>query len=258
MTTKARSIAMIPARLGSKRVPKKNLRMLGDKPLMAHVLETACASGLFEAVYVNSEAEILERLARSYGAKFYRRPAELASDSATNDQFALDFMNAVPCDVLVQVNPTSPFLTIDDLRRANALFEKEGADTVLSVKELRVEGVFRGAPINFAPTQQMPPSQQLEPIYVFCNGILAWRTEVFRRNMARHGCAVYGGEDRTRYCVLTGAGTIDIDSDQDFASAEVVLARGKQVKVPVRYWDAVETLVGGSGPAPAPSSGRAV
>src|SRR5437868_3566777 len=102
-----RYIAMIPARLGSKRIKKKNLRMLGDKPLIAHVIETACNSE-FDDVYVNSEASELEAVAMQYGAKFYKRRAQLASDEATNDQFALDFMNAVSCDVLVQINPTSP------------------------------------------------------------------------------------------------------------------------------------------------------
>jgi len=110
-------VAMIPARLGSKRIKKKNLRMLGDKPLIAHVIDTACKSGEFDQVYVNSEAVELEAVAQRYGARFYRRLPELASDDATNDQFALDFMNAVPCDVLMQINPTSPFTGVEDLRR---------------------------------------------------------------------------------------------------------------------------------------------
>ena len=75
-----RFVAMIPARLGSKRIRKKNLRMLGDKPLIAHVVETALESGEFDDVYINSEAEVFGTVAERYGAKFYRRPAALAAD----------------------------------------------------------------------------------------------------------------------------------------------------------------------------------
>lgn len=228
---------MIPARLGSKRVKKKNLRMLGDKPLIAHVVETAVASGEFDGVFINSESRIFESVAQRYGASFYQRPAVLSSDDATNDDFALDFMDNVPCDVLVQLNPTSPFTTTEDIRRAKEMFTRDEHDTVLAAKEIRVEGVFRGAPINWNPLGQMPPSQLLEPIYVFCNGILAWRTGVFRRNMKERGCAVYGGDGRTGYCVLRGNSTVDIDNDEDFAIAETLLASAEASASPARYWD---------------------
>lgn len=228
-------IAMIPARLGSQRVPRKNLRLLGEKPLIAYVIETAKALGAFEAVYVNSEALVFERLARDYGVRFYHRPAVLASDAATNDQFAVDFMNAVSCDVLVQLNPTSPFVTTEDLRRALAMVE-EGYETVLAVKEVRIEAVFQGRPVNFSPRHPMPPSQELEPIYAFCNGILAWRTTAFRRNIERYGSAVYGGDGRTGYCALQGKSTLDIDTEADFQLAEAWLAcAGESGRSPT-YW----------------------
>ena len=57
-------IAMIPARLGSKRVPKKNLRLLNGRPLISYSIETAVKSGLFDEVYVNSEAEIFYKIAK--------------------------------------------------------------------------------------------------------------------------------------------------------------------------------------------------
>lgn len=233
-----RYVAMIPARLGSKRVKKKNLRLLGNRPLIAYAIEAVCASGEFDDVYVNSEAEVFKEVADQFGAKFYRRPAELASDEATNDQFALDFMDHVPCDVLVQINPTSPFISADDIRRAKERFEKRTSDTVLAVKEARIEGVLKGQPLNFDPKRQMPRSQDLEPIYLFCNGILAWRTEVFRQNMAGYGCAVYGGKGKTTYLVLKGDATLDIDGEEDFALAELVLQQRERPRAFARYWEA--------------------
>ena len=67
-------VAMIPARLGSKRVPKKNLRLLNGRPLISYNIETAVKSGVFDEVYVNSEAEIFSGIAKEYGARYYKRP----------------------------------------------------------------------------------------------------------------------------------------------------------------------------------------
>ena len=233
-------VAMIPARLGSKRVPKKNLRMLGGKPLLAHTIETALNSNAFSEVYVNSEAGVFRQVAEQYGAKFYQRPPELSTDEATNDQFGLDFVEHVVCDVLVQLNPTSPFMATEDLRRAVAMFDNDGADTVLAVKEIQIEGVFNGQPLNFDPTKQMPRSQDLTPFFVFCNGILAWRVETFRRNMQEFGCAVYGGSGTTKHCVLDGDAALDIDSEQDFRLAECVWEARQRRAVAKKYWDNID------------------
>lgn len=235
-----RFVAMIPARLGSQRVKKKNLRLLGDKPLIAHVIETAVASKAFDAIYINSEADIFGKVALEYGVKFYKRPPQLSTNNATNDQFALDFMNNVPCDVLVQLNPTSPFLSVEDIQRAKALFEEENYDTVLAVKEARIEGLHKGKAINYNPCEPMPPSQDLEPVTLFCNGILAWKTDVFKNNIKMLGCAVYGGKGKTGFCVLRGHSAIDIDDDEDFRFAELILEhRSKSHRQQPVYWDEV-------------------
>ena len=107
---------MIPARLGSKRVTKKNLRLLNGRPLISYNIETAVKSGIFDEVYVNSEAEIFSEVAKTYGAKFYKRPEELSTDSTNNDQFALDFINNISGDILIQLLPTSPLITVVEIR----------------------------------------------------------------------------------------------------------------------------------------------
>ena len=103
-----RILAMIPARLGSKRIPKKNLRLLCGRPLISYNIETAVKSGLFDEVYVNSEDEIFSKIAKQYGAKFYKRPKRLSTDSTNNDQFCIDFINNINGDILIQLLPTSP------------------------------------------------------------------------------------------------------------------------------------------------------
>ena len=58
-------IAMIPARLGSKRIKNKNLRLLGNKPLIAHVIEAAIKADVFDEIYINSESDIFEEIAKA-------------------------------------------------------------------------------------------------------------------------------------------------------------------------------------------------
>ena len=103
-------VAMIPARFGSKRIPKKNIRLLNGIPLISYIIRAAKEAKCFDEIYVNSESDILGEIAEKEGVSFYKRPAELSTDSATNDEFTQDFMNNVECDVLVQLLPTSPFI----------------------------------------------------------------------------------------------------------------------------------------------------
>ncbi len=222
-------VAMIPARLESKRIPRKNLRFLGDKPLIAWVTETARDSGLFDDVYINSEAYEFKVLASNLGVKFYLRKPELSSDLATSEHFIPDFLKNVDCDVLFQITPTSPFLTINDMSRAKTLIE-DGANTVLSVKCMYAEALFDQTAINFYPLNPMLPSQQLEPVDIMCNGIFAWNN--FK--------STYGfNNGRVETLILEGDSTIDIDTEDDFRLAEAILEKRKSTSVP-RYWSPTE------------------
>ena len=81
-----KTICIIPARGGSKGVPGKNIRMLGDKPLIAYAIETALDSNLFENVMVTTDDDKIAKTAKKYGAEIpFMRPANLANDHASND-----------------------------------------------------------------------------------------------------------------------------------------------------------------------------
>ena len=85
-------VAMIPARLGSKRIPKKNIRYLYDKPLIQYPIDLAKQSDAFDSIWVNTESEELGRIVEKMGVSFHRRPAELAVDTATNRDFTYEFL----------------------------------------------------------------------------------------------------------------------------------------------------------------------
>ena len=86
-------VGMIPARMGSTRVKNKNLRLINNKPLIQYIIDSASKSKFLKEVYVNSESKIFEESAHNNGVKFFLRSEKLASDSATNDECALDFID---------------------------------------------------------------------------------------------------------------------------------------------------------------------
>lgn len=229
-------VAMIPARLGSQRIPKKNLRLLGDKVLTQWVGDTCLKANIFDEIYINSESDIFEKIASDVGIKYYKRPLSLASNDATNDDFGLDFINNIDCDILVQVNPTSPFTTKEDITGVVKMFIEGDYKTVHTVKNEQIEALFDGNPLNFDPEKQMPPSQELIPVKLFTSSIMAWDTKTFKANMQKYNCAVYGGNSKIGYYTIKGAGMIDIDNEKDFYLAEAVLNMKKAAKG-ARYYD---------------------
>ena len=81
---KYKFVAMIPARLGSKRIPKKNLRYLGEKPLIQYPIDLALQIPDFDSVWVNTESVELGKVIEKMGAKFHKRPEEFSADNCTN------------------------------------------------------------------------------------------------------------------------------------------------------------------------------
>jgi len=230
-------VAMIPARLGSQRIKHKNLRYLGDKVLCQWVAESCKDSNVFDAIYINSEAAIFKDIAKKSNINFYQRPEKYSTNTATNDDFGLDFISKIECDILVQVNPTSPFTKPEDIKAVVDLFINESHKTVHTVKKEQIEGVFKGRPLNFNPTEQMPPSQLLEPFYLFTSSIMAWDVKTFKENMLETGCAVYGGKHSIGYYEIEGDGTIDIDYEKDFILAETILKCRESNNERVKYYD---------------------
>ena len=86
---------MIPARLGSKRIIKKNLRLLNGKPLISYISESAKKSNVFDEIYINSESTIFKDIADLHGIKFYKRDDRLSTDLANNEAFLTDFFKNI-------------------------------------------------------------------------------------------------------------------------------------------------------------------
>ena len=217
-------VAMIPARIGSKRVLSKNLRYLGDKPLICHVLETISRTEVFDEVYVNSDGLIFKEFSDQYGFEFFHRKAELANDTATNDSFAYDFLKSIDCDLLVQILPTSPFLTKSDIEGFTIKIAGDELAGLISVEAKQIACLYRGLPINFEKEKMNPPSQSMEPIYAYATALMGWERRAFIDNYEELGVAYHCPRGKTGLFALEGPATIDIDNESDFLLAEKLLA----------------------------------
>ena len=215
-------IGMIPARLGSSRVKNKNLRLLNGRPLVQYIIDAAKESNIFDSIYLNSEASIFEEIASESKIKFYKRPENLSTNQATNDDFAFDFLDNIECDILVQLLPTSPFVTASEIKNFVETLINQEYETLISVSNIKIEANFKGKPINFDRTKQTPPSQLLEPIQSYACSLMGWNTSRFRDNYQKYNAAYHGGDGSVGFFVLKGFALIDIDEEEDFLLAEAV------------------------------------
>lgn len=135
------SLAVIPARGGSKRIPKKNLKDVAGKPLIAHTVEQAQSADWPTEVVVSTDDEEIKETARMYGARVpFDRPAELATDTAKTREVvthALEWYEAegYTFDYVCKLQPTSPLRTPDDIDQSLDHLSAEGAESIISVNE---------------------------------------------------------------------------------------------------------------------------
>ena len=133
------AVCLIAARSGSKGVPNKNIRLLGDKPLIAYAIETALDSKQFGHVIVSTEDQTISKIAKEYGADVpFRRPKSLALDSSSMEDVLLHAIMKLKnldysFDILVNRDCTVPFISIQDIQGAISLYNKKNCDLVCSV-----------------------------------------------------------------------------------------------------------------------------
>lgn len=121
-----KNICIIPARGGSKRVPRKNVLLLNGIPLLSYTIRAAIASGIFDKIVLSSDDDEIIALGKSEGADIDVRPEYLASDTATNVQVVKEFIERTKIvnhfDTITSLHPTCPFRTSTQLKEAFEIF----------------------------------------------------------------------------------------------------------------------------------------
>lgn len=214
------NIAMIPARMGSQRLTKKNLRELGGVPLITRAIRKSKDAGVFDEVWVNSEDDIFGEIAAEEGVQFHKRPAELANNVATSEQFVYEFLTKHECDRLFQVHSIAPLLGAERVAEFVRAMEKTGCDVQLSCTLEQIECAIGGEPINFS-FEEKTNSQELQPIQRVTWSITGWTRKTYIAACEAGKTATYAGT-RAFFPITRAEGHI-IKTEEDLQIAEVYL-----------------------------------
>ena len=231
-----KTLALIPARAGSKRVPGKNIRILGGKPLIQYSIEHAQALPGVDRVAVTTDDPQAAAIARSLGCDVIDRPAHLASDKATTTdavKHALEQYRAkgdFPQYVLL-LQPTIPIREKNTLEEALKIMEETGCDSVTShilvdfhhPNRLKVIRDGRLHPYADSELEKVQRSE-LPPVYVRDGSIYAFRSELpFEQDslMGKDQRAVISNDDYF----------VNIDNSKDWLLAEALVAHYGQALV---------------------------
>jgi len=218
---------LIPARGGSKGIPYKNVRLLGGKPLILHVLESCLQIAHASHIVVSTDDEITATVVGER-CRLHGRPADLCGDEVTLDEVAVDVARwlldegATGSDVLLTVQPTSPFLPLSAIEEALALLS-EGAGCVVSVRDdthLRWQVDEAGIPHPLF--KERVNRQGLPRSLVETGGLVGARVE----DILRTGTRIL---EPIRLIELDPKAGIDIDTFSDLATAEFYANRRRIV-----------------------------
>jgi CMP-N,N'-diacetyllegionaminic acid synthase len=228
-------LVIIPARGGSKGLPRKNIRPLAGVPLIGHTVRAALAAESVTRVIVSTDSEEIAEVCRGEGAEVpFLRPPELASDESmvmdsylyTVDRLA-DEANQV-IDVFAALLPTAPLRTSADIDAAAEIFRARQADSVISVTDAPVpppwyrrideDGVVRDL---FPGADAVSNRQRQESAYIPNGAIYIFRTEQLRKTRRYY-------TDRTYPYIMPRERSADIDDIMDFAWAEFLIEWNEQ------------------------------
>ena len=118
-------LAMIPARIGSKRLKYKNLALINNKPLISFVINAAKKSKIFDEIFINSDHNVFSKIAERYKEDFYKRPSRLGGSKIRSDIVVYDFIKKHYCDILVWINPIAPLQTPNEINEVVNYFIKK-------------------------------------------------------------------------------------------------------------------------------------
>ena len=234
-----KTICMIPARMGSKRIPKKNIRLLAGQPLISYALISAKESKVFDEIYLNSEDEIFRGISEEYGVNFYKRDKKYSTDQSNNDDFLKDFIENTESDIIIQLLPTSPFITPTQIRQFVETIKKNNQiETLVSVINHKIASIYNNNPINFSQKEPHIPSQEMNPVQTYATVLMGWRKISLWEQMINKGFGYHGEVGKTAYFELDGLAKIDIDYEEDFQLADYIMRyRQKNPYQSVMYYE---------------------
>ena len=228
------NVALIPARQGSKRLPDKNITLLCGKPLVAHAVDVAAESGVFDEIYVSTDDTRVMDIARGRGVCVVERPPELCADTVVLDQVVSHFVDHLDAEgtcygAVCLMTPTAPLRTADDVRGAVGLLWQRDVDFVVSVVEYD-HSPYYAVKIN---GEVLEPAFMLEAftkdrnllprLYRPIATARVGKWEAIRKHRTTFGPGMIP-------YIVDAEHAVDVDSPIDFALAELLLSRRQNVE----------------------------
>lgn len=225
-------ICTVCARGGSKGVPGKNMRPMLGVPLLHHTLRHAVDSGIFDAIAVSSDSqEILDCATQIPGVMGLQRPAEMATDTAgkvpaiRHAMLEAEKKAGITCDILVDLDVTSPLRDPEDIRNAVAMIN-DHVPNVLTVMHSRRSPYFNllehGADDHVGTSKKLPGGvfrrQDAPQCYDMNASIYVWRREVLEADTGLY-------HPSTALYIMPEERSWDIDSEMDWAVVELLMKR---------------------------------
>jgi len=218
-------LAIIPARGGSKRLPRKNVLDLAGKPLIVWSIEAGLQSKYIDKVVVSSDDEEILNISKKTGAEILKRPEILASDTAsTFDAIKHTINNVKGYEYVVLLQATSPLRSAKQIDQAIELLEEKNADAVVSVCEMEHSPLWSNtlddslSMENFLPEEILNKrSQDLETYFRLNGAIYICKTEKFLEEKS-----FFFKKNIFAY-VMSREYSVDIDEEIDFKMAEVLI-----------------------------------
>lgn len=214
--------AIIPARGGSKGVPRKNIKLLAGKPLIAYTIEHALRARQVNRTIVSTDDAEIAKVARQYGAEVVTRPPELATDTASAESVLLHVLSFLEQkegytpSLVVLLQATSPLRLPDDIDNAIDTLNAAGADSLFSCSQShnfywRLEDA-RPVSVNY-DYQHRPRRQDFTPEYIENGSIYVTKTQILKQ----HGNRIGG---RITFYEMNPLDSFQIDTEEDFLLLE--------------------------------------
>ena len=224
-------LAVIPARGGSKGVPKKNIHPVKGKPLIIYTIKVAKKCEMITDLVVSTDDSEIREISAENGVEVpFVRPADLATDTALaipTIQHSVTMMEKkkkTVYDIVVMLQPTTPLRSVNDISESLQLLLNSDADGIISVVQvnnfhpMKMKKIVDGLLINYEkPPVENPPRQLLPPVYIVNGAIYATRRDTLMENDSFIGkkCLPY---------IMPEERSVNIDSILDFKLVERIIS----------------------------------
>jgi len=227
-------LGLIPARGGSKGVPKKNIRIVDGQPLIGYSIEIAKKSKLISDVIVSTDSDEIIEVVKKYECDFYKRSDVNAQDETPIEPVVFELLENLQTkyDILVLLQPTAPIREISDIDNVIQMFiEDNDLDTVVSVVELEdihparmytINDDLEMTPLN--PSLERKRRQDLDPVYLRNGAIYATRISTFLKTKKLIN-------DSKKAYVMPESKWANVDTERDLLITELLIKEWKKGKL---------------------------